>query len=931
MSIFSALYQLLIRPLEFFFDVLYSVSFRVIGNQGLSIIVLSLCMNFLVLPLYRKADAMQAEERELERKLQPRIRQIRQTFRGDERFMMLQTYYRQNQYKPSYALKGSLSLLLEIPFFIAAYRFLSGLSLLEGVPFGPIRDLGAPDALIRLGDGTLNLLPILMTAVNLISGFIYTRGLPVKSKIQLYGMALIFLVFLYSSPAGLVFYWTLNNLFSLVKNVFYRLKRPGFTLCCLSSAAGAALLAFLLFVRPLDTAKHQLYAAAVLLLLQLPLAVYLLRRRRPAAPPPEITRQDRALFLLGCVFLTLLTGLLIPGAVIASSPEEFVDIYAFRSPLLYVLSSLLLAAGTFVVWLGVFYALSGPRGKRVMELGVWIASGCGLLDYFFFGTDLGTLSPMLELETPMAFTLRQQLLNLLALAVLAALLFFVWRKRKGLARWALIAAGVAILCMSAADLVRIQGQTGELKQSLRKNSLQTGQDRTAELPSVSLGKNGKNVVVIMLDRAISGYFPFLINEKPELQEQLSGFVYYPNTISFGGYTNVGAPGLFGGYEYTPAEMNRRSGELLKDKHDEALKVMPVLFAREGFRVTVCDPPYAGYQWVPDLSIYADYPEIRAYITKGRFREDQGDAAARTVQTLNRNFFCYGLLKSLPLAAQPFLYDHGMYSECNAMFSRPTQTRFGLLRSSGTSTGFMDAFTVLTSLPSITEVEQGEDNCFVLMNNDATHDTMMLQEPDYLPAENADNTAYEAEHPVRTAADGRALSLETEAQILHYQCNMAALLALGDWFDSLRDQGIYDNTRIIIVADHGRELNEQLEELCFFDGQLDAMKYNPLLLVKDFGSAGGIRTDRTFMTNADVPTLAVGGLIRDPVNPFTGKPIGSEAKGASEQYILATDIWDTGENGGTVFLPAPWYAVHDDIFSEENWRLNAEEPATAGVR
>ena len=32
---------------------------------------------------------------------------------------------------------------------------------------------------------------------------------------QLYTMALFFLVFLYTSPAGLVFYWTLNNLFSL--------------------------------------------------------------------------------------------------------------------------------------------------------------------------------------------------------------------------------------------------------------------------------------------------------------------------------------------------------------------------------------------------------------------------------------------------------------------------------------------------------------------------------------------------------------------------------------------------------------------------------------------------------------------------------------------------------------------------------------------
>ena len=66
----------------------------------------------------------------------------------------------------------------------------------------------------------------------------------------------------------------------------------------------------------------------------------------------------------------------------------------------------------------------------------------------------------------------------------------------------------------------------------------------------------------MLDRAISGYVPYILEEKPELQEQFAGFTYYPNTLSHGFYTNFGVPGLFGGYEYTPTEMNKRDSELL---------------------------------------------------------------------------------------------------------------------------------------------------------------------------------------------------------------------------------------------------------------------------------------------------------------------------------------------------------------------------------
>ena len=122
MSFFSILGTLLIRPLRLLFEVIYMMAERLIGNPGLSIIVLSLMMNFLVLPLYRRADAMQEEEQQTELRLNKGVAHIKKTFSGDERMMMLQTYYRQNNYKPTYVLRGATSLFLEIPFFIAAHR-----------------------------------------------------------------------------------------------------------------------------------------------------------------------------------------------------------------------------------------------------------------------------------------------------------------------------------------------------------------------------------------------------------------------------------------------------------------------------------------------------------------------------------------------------------------------------------------------------------------------------------------------------------------------------------------------------------------------------------------------------------------------------------------------------------------------------------------
>ena len=106
MSFISILYRLIIYPLELLFEVIFRLSEKSVHNPGVSIIVLSLVVNFLVLPLYRRADAMQEEERDISAKMAPWLTHIRKTFKGDERFMMQQTYYRQMGYKQVYVLRS---------------------------------------------------------------------------------------------------------------------------------------------------------------------------------------------------------------------------------------------------------------------------------------------------------------------------------------------------------------------------------------------------------------------------------------------------------------------------------------------------------------------------------------------------------------------------------------------------------------------------------------------------------------------------------------------------------------------------------------------------------------------------------------------------------------------------------------------------------
>ena len=280
MNIASALYTLIIGPLKLLFEVIYTLAYYVTGSAGLSIIALSLVMNVLLLPLYNMADALQEKENQIQLKLKKGVDHIKKSFKGDEQYMILNTYYRQNGYKPIYALRTSVSLLLEIPFFIAAYDFLSNEYTVLSASFGPISSLGNPDGLL----GGINLLPILMTVINIVSSAIYTKGQPLKNNIQLYVMALAFLVFLYDRPAGLVFYWTLNNVFSLIKNILARLKNSDLIISILCSLVSLAGIGILLFVHPLSTMTMQIGALVLLAALQLPL----MPLRKKVSPSTEM-------------------------------------------------------------------------------------------------------------------------------------------------------------------------------------------------------------------------------------------------------------------------------------------------------------------------------------------------------------------------------------------------------------------------------------------------------------------------------------------------------------------------------------------------------------------------------------------------------------------------------------------------------------------
>ncbi len=841
----AILYNIFVYPIEFLIEFFFAVSYRLLGSLGFAILAVSVLVNFLVLPMYLRADALQGEENRAQKRMARWVDHIKRTWRGDERYLMLSEYYRQNHYHPVYALRSSISLLLQIPFFIAAYHFLTHLALLEGSSFYFIRDLGEPDRLLFAGGLTVNFLPVLMTAINLIAGAIYLKDATKTAKIQLFALAFLFLILLYESPAGLVLYWTMNNVFSLAKNIIMKL-----------------------FPAP---------------------------QKAPAVSDPAGGSPDR-LFVYGSIVMAILTGFLIPLSVIGSAPADFMQLSdPAANPMKLVWQTFCIAGGLFLLWGNVLYFLAKKRTRTVAQLGMWVAVCLALINCFAFGRSRGMVTDQLvyELADP-DYPAAEMWINSGLLLLTAVVCVIVFCKLRGILPYAYGVILLTILVISGVDYVKTTAQIRHIYESREM----------PDHPLIRLSRSGHNVVVFMLDRAIGMRLPALLAERPALREQYDGFTFYPNTISFGPDTLLATPALFGGYEYTPARINERTEEALAVKHNEAMRVMPVLFADAGYDVVVCDPPYAGYTEPGDLSIYADYPKIEAHNIKGAFSRASGDqnAAFRALQ--QHNLLGYGINRILPLCIQPVYYDDGRYCGMTE-------------QTGGMSGGIRDDLGTLLSLSDMTEIREDDGNHFLMIDNELSHNETILQLPDYQITAEPDNDAYLAEWEETLRP---YLTLSSEKSMGSYMDQAAALLLIGSWLDHLREAGVYDNTRIILVSDHGYPFHER-KDLKLPDGKY-IEGFNPLLMVKDFDGEG-FTISEDFMTNADVPALATADLLQEAVNPFTGEPIDQSDRKGEEQLVVNTSHWRPEDYSGTTF-DAPdnrWYTVKDDLYDPDNWKLS----------
>lgn len=242
--ILDILYAIFIQPIEWGMGLVFTQSFDFLHSYGLAIILLSLVVNITLIPIYLISDSWQAQERVIQERMRSKLDEIKLAFAGQERFMMTRMLYKINHYHPLMAARSSIGLLIQIPFFFAAYQLISNYDALNNVSFFIFSDLSKPDGLLSIGSWHINLMPFVMTAINLASAYVYASNLSKKDKIQVYVIAGIFLIVLYSMPVALVLYWTMNNVFSLVKNILYKPKEQSIKTASKTSSGATVLLGY---------------------------------------------------------------------------------------------------------------------------------------------------------------------------------------------------------------------------------------------------------------------------------------------------------------------------------------------------------------------------------------------------------------------------------------------------------------------------------------------------------------------------------------------------------------------------------------------------------------------------------------------------------------------------------------------------------------
>lgn len=201
------------------------VFYLLVRSWGIAIILLSIFLNLILFPLSLKSFKSMQKMQELH----PQMEKLKSQFKDNPQKLNkeIMELYKKNNINP---LSGCLPMLLQMPIFIALYNALIRSIELRCASFLWIKDLSMPDAVkiplsLPLIGSSVNILPLVMVVAMVLQQKISTKtmGSAVtaeqrqQQQMMLIIMPIMFGFIFYNMPSGLVLYWVINTVLTIVE------------------------------------------------------------------------------------------------------------------------------------------------------------------------------------------------------------------------------------------------------------------------------------------------------------------------------------------------------------------------------------------------------------------------------------------------------------------------------------------------------------------------------------------------------------------------------------------------------------------------------------------------------------------------------------------------------------------------------------------
>ena len=898
---------MILAPFKWIVALFFSWSYALFHDPGWAVVGMSVLLSLLLTPLYIWIERRKNADKAKGAPMQAEIDKIEAVYTGRERFYYTREIQRRYGYSPWTAMIPTLGLLVQIPFLLAAYHYLSELPVFNGAAFWYIRDLSKPDTIATVAGLPINLLAILMTAINLVSGWRYAESGKPKERIQYMAVAAIFLFLLYGCAASVVLYWTLSNALSFVRSeIFFQKKgaperKPGcdFSWICSRRFLSAVWFAMVFVacyclgigfaIKGSSEALRQLVLSmdkcgvCFMLFAWVILLVAAAVMRRADAPRASALDSCRSLqkwamaFFLVLFFFDTFTdcpiasvpilkwfadrawpivgicavlGFILSAGVLRRMLDEVLSFFAVeRVMLLTSLCATLYVAGVILIWHPLLVYSSEPQSFsvtawQIVSGGVWrclvvailhvllwrfclkgnlawsmftaLCVGVAVMVFiylFLLPVDIGTLQGR-ELVNAEGMIRRPFAYVMEAVGLCAVAVTVVVCIRK--VSWLKITGVIVLLHMVVMAQAVFKGIRAEMV-SPEEVATESASQENAE---IKLSKTQKNIVVFMLDMVQGQSFTNVFSN-PKLASGLEGFIWYPNAVSIANMTCPSMPALYGGYAYSPSKLNEDTGRILNDKATDVMRGL-----RDAFRNKSFD--FVHYN-CNDAVFINELTRVSPLYDKQYLSSVMGKACYGGFGDERSVLYCNALLQACPFLVKPCIYNGGKWRGCGTV--------------SDSYKSFSDEHMLYEALPKLTKFKEGESGAFNFFHVEATHN------PWGVPTD-----------------DGRFVKANN-VEILEW-----VMVRLNAYFQWMKDNGVYDNTRIVLVSDHGlvnmskKEHNPETDPIKnrhlwqkLMAGAIDhwmlqeqkIQMLNCLLVVKDYGDRAKLKCDDRLMSNADL--------------------------------------------------------------------------------